>query len=1503
MIMRWRITFFVMSMILLGLLTNISWHFASNVSAKTDINGPEAWGLWTVSNSPYFINNNITIPYGKTLTIEPGVEVIANGSYQILVGGILFANGTFENNINFTSIDIYSTEFDWLGIKFNTTGTGTIKNCTVRNASYGILTDNSRDVKIENSTFKYNLYSIFIDNNSHNILITKCEFVTNYYGIYICNSNNNFIINCTIHQNYFNGLGLSISNSSYNIINGVWTEEDMDFSDNSNFNTIKNSYFDDSYGTSQVQFYNGTRSNIIINSRFYSDFLIMDNFNSNFTILDSFFYNEIDIYYSSLITFFHTALRNFADVSTFVDIYNSEFIEFKHCNIQTVKGFFKLRNASKFEIANCYLTPYYYSSNFMNNIDPNKTSNNDPRVDYYGIEMSYGTNNITIRNSEIIGYTQIYGLMSRDCWDFTILNSNFSTFDDGYNIVNCDKFLIHNNRITNCNNGMYIKSCTDFKINSSYFYLNQGYGIFSEYNSEFQIQNCLIEDCDDSGINLLRSSFVNISNNIIRDSNDHGCIIDFSNNIIIQNSDFYSNSQYGLNIFQSNDILISNCEIKNNAIFGIYSGNSEKISIYDTRIEFNDEDGIRLFNSELYFENCGIKRNEVELSLSHYSTAYLINCGFDDQFVLDSSTEKIYVGWFVSVTIKDLTGKFVNNAIVRVSANNTTSENASVFKTNSKGRVNRIICFEYARTKYDTYNYNPYTITAQKSGSGVSSKLVNVTSPQNLTMILKQIDLKPTSLTFSWTKNYIPLYERFNITFEIENSGDSIVRDIEVRLDVKGSSYNNTVTTEIEILEPNSKVSDNFEYPPIYTTGNYNVTLIVDSNNQIFETNEQNNELTKTITITSRPVAILRANKTYVYVNESVMFYANESFGAVAILEYIFNFGDGSNEITLKTNNKIEHKFEKSGTYKVTLIVKDINGLQSNPDIIYISVNRRPGSSSGEVPTANFIINPTTGDIQTSFSFDPSSSLPSKGAEILSYNWYFGDGETSIWKKPIHKYEDDGIYIVGLKIKDSKGLWSDTYNRTLIVKNQKPVAVLRPSNKEAKIGEIIAFYSDDSYDIDDTLSEPGCRFTWYFGDSKNSNYTESSINYPDGSFDKITTFIYSQPGNYTVTLVVVDDDQARDQTSIEIRILPATNGPKDNVTEAKDDWASLIIISICLIIIIIIIVFVIFYRRKKRSQISNEQKTRLAMGGSLEVQPTPTTTDYSGVTSYGGTDEKGIDTDTAQEDIDSKEYKTKKKKEKDKILSQQKKTYSYQPPAVEVTLPEEKVIDWKDEVSANGHVLSLSEVSIISDKELLSASMIGINGKKGEMPEVVLEDEEAPVEWSETGEEFEELEEEIKEIPVEEIMAEDFEEEEPDETLVFEFEDHGETISEQLEATHETVVTLDEQKYKTKSKPKHRKDDLIPIPGIGFVKRSELRKAVGMEDEIYEGEYEDIPIPDGMPLKLDDTGIEDAGLKCKWCDKPIKGKYIKFRRKEKDGTKLAIVGPFCSPQCASKFGK
>ena len=77
---------------------------------------------WTASMSPVVITGNITVDSGRTLIIDPGVQVLLEGDYSITVRGSIDARGTSDNPIVFRSSAGYVENHEgyygtWKGIQ------------------------------------------------------------------------------------------------------------------------------------------------------------------------------------------------------------------------------------------------------------------------------------------------------------------------------------------------------------------------------------------------------------------------------------------------------------------------------------------------------------------------------------------------------------------------------------------------------------------------------------------------------------------------------------------------------------------------------------------------------------------------------------------------------------------------------------------------------------------------------------------------------------------------------------------------------------------------------------------------------------------------------------------------------------------------------------------------------------------------------------------------------------------------------------------------------------------------------------------------------------------------------------------------------------------------------------------------------------------------------------------------------------------------------------------
>jgi parallel beta-helix repeat protein len=80
---------------------------------------------WTADDSPYIVNQSISIRPGVTLTIEPNVTVMFDDGVGLTIGGTLDAQGTADEEVFLTSNG--STSWGaWSGLLFNETSTGSV---------------------------------------------------------------------------------------------------------------------------------------------------------------------------------------------------------------------------------------------------------------------------------------------------------------------------------------------------------------------------------------------------------------------------------------------------------------------------------------------------------------------------------------------------------------------------------------------------------------------------------------------------------------------------------------------------------------------------------------------------------------------------------------------------------------------------------------------------------------------------------------------------------------------------------------------------------------------------------------------------------------------------------------------------------------------------------------------------------------------------------------------------------------------------------------------------------------------------------------------------------------------------------------------------------------------------------------------------------------------------------------------------------------------------------
>lgn len=234
---------------------------------------------------------------------------------------------------------------------------------------------------------------------------------------------------------------------------------------------------------------------------------------------------------------------------------------------------------------------------------------------------------------------------------------------------------------------------------------------------------------------------------------------------------------------------------------------------------------------------------------------------------------------------------------------------------------------------------------------------------------------------------------------------------------------------------------------------------------------------------------------------------------------YVWDFGDGSPTSTATNPN---HSYLVNGYYDVSLIMTTTGGCAETltkkiDSAIYISLD----SSKNKI---GFTVNQDTGCAPVDIQFTDTSIF--EGA--ANFKWYFGDGDSSELRNPLHTYQNDGIFDVQLILQTTEKC-VDTLRLT------KPALI--ETNRKFSTNEVaFDFFPKEGcpeltvqfFDSSTFLGTP--QYFWDFGDGSDFNALQNP------------TYTFVDTGEYSIGLLLITSDKCVDtiSTSIsnKVKVLP-----------------------------------------------------------------------------------------------------------------------------------------------------------------------------------------------------------------------------------------------------------------------------------------------------------------------------------------------------------------------------
>ncbi len=264
------------------------------------------------------------------------------------------------------------------------------------------------------------------------------------------------------------------------------------------------------------------------------------------------------------------------------------------------------------------------------------------------------------------------------------------------------------------------------------------------------------------------------------------------------------------------------------------------------------------------------------------------------------------------------------------------------------------------------------------------------------------------------------------------------------------------------------------------------------------------------------------------YIGEKVIFNASDSYDNIGIVNYTWNI-EYAGDIFVLYGMDVNFSFHEIGDFKVTLTVYDIRENNDTRTIIITVVdNIKPNVDAG--PKHRTVASGTNLALDGSNTTDHST--------IINFTWVidFRNKQIAViyGEKVEYTFSLIGSYLIILYVTDNAGNfnWDDV---VVIVKDMIPPEIGDIPNKIAKEGQTVLFNSTATDNIRIVNQ------TWSF------DYAGGKVEL----YGAVNTFLFENPGNYSIMLTVTDISGNQVNRTYWINITSLAGGDDD--TGDNDD--------------------------------------------------------------------------------------------------------------------------------------------------------------------------------------------------------------------------------------------------------------------------------------------------------------------------------------------------------------